>query len=139
MNKDKLTRAGFEPATSGLRPLPTELTSPILAVSLFCQYLCSGGTSQKSFNHILPFSQGSCPSYDTTWEEAVRGCTLRGYDFFTSISCNKPQGELTGYILDIFLMNKEQLTKAGFEPATCDLCFKSDNDNKQAFLTKYKI
>ena len=31
--------------------LPTELTSPILAVSLFCQYLCSGGTSQKSWNH----------------------------------------------------------------------------------------
>ena len=52
--------------------LPTELTSPILAVSLFCQYLCSGGASQKSCNHILPFSQGSRPSYDT------RG---RGYDW----------------------------------------------------------
>ena len=35
MNKEKFTRAGFEPATSGL-------TCPILAVSLFCQYLCSG-------------------------------------------------------------------------------------------------
>ena len=51
--------------------LPTELTSAILAVCLFCQYFCSGGTSQKSWNHILPFSQGSRPSYDTTWEEAV--------------------------------------------------------------------
>ena len=39
-----------------------------------------GGGGQKSFNHILPFSQGSRPSYDTTWEEAVRGCTIRGYD-----------------------------------------------------------
>ena len=51
--------------------LPTELSSPALAVSLFCQYLCSGGTSQKSWNHILTFSQGSHPSYDTTWEEEV--------------------------------------------------------------------
>ena len=36
-----------------------ELSSPTLAVSLFCQYLCSGSASQKSRNHILPFSQGS--------------------------------------------------------------------------------
>ena len=36
---------------------------------VFCQYLCSGGASQKSWNHnILPFSQGWHPSYDTTWE-----------------------------------------------------------------------
>ena len=49
--------------------LPTELTSPILAVFLCCQYLCwggGGGGSQKSFNHILPFSQGPRPSNDTT-------------------------------------------------------------------------
>ena len=51
--------------------LPTELSSPtiggfpILSISLF------GGASQKSWNHILPFSQGSRPSYDTTWEQAV--------------------------------------------------------------------
>ena len=62
--------------------------------------------SQKSFNHIhvLPFSQGSRPSYDTTLDEAVgkkqewvsevrshstihvlpfsQGCTIMGYDFF---------------------------------------------------------
>ena len=56
INKDKFTRVGYEPATSGLtRRIPTELTSPILAVSLCCQYLCSqerggGGASQKSFN-----------------------------------------------------------------------------------------
>ena len=55
--------------------LPTELTSPILAVSLFCKYLCSGSATQKSWNNILPFSQGSRPSYDTTWEETVRGYT----------------------------------------------------------------
>ena len=45
------------------------------------------GASQKSpvrsHETILPFSQGSCSSYDTTWEEAVRGCTIRGYDFFS--------------------------------------------------------
>ena len=45
-----------------------------------------GGTSQKSWNHILPFSQGSCPSYDTTWEEAIRGCTIKGHNFFISIN-----------------------------------------------------
>ena len=53
------------------RALPTELSSPTLAVSPFCQYLCSGGASQKSWNHILLFSQGSRSSYDTTWEQAV--------------------------------------------------------------------
>ena len=68
--------------------LPTELTSPILAVSLFCQYLCSGGASQKSWNHILPFSQGSRPSYDTTWEEAVRRCTIKEYNVFLFFSIN---------------------------------------------------
>ena len=66
--------------------LPTELTSHILAVSLFCQYLCSerggGQGSQKSFNHILPFSQGSRPSNDTTWEDAGKGCTIKGCTFF---------------------------------------------------------
>ena len=42
-----------------------------------------GGGSQKSWNRILPFSQGSHPSYDTTWEEAIRRCTIKGYDFFS--------------------------------------------------------
>ena len=36
MNKEKFTRAGFEPVTSGLT------CRRFLAVSLFCQYLCSG-------------------------------------------------------------------------------------------------
>ena len=35
--------------------LPTELTSPILAVSLFCQYLCSGGVSQKSVSLVVHY------------------------------------------------------------------------------------
>ena len=68
MNKEKLTRAGFEPATSGLtRRRSTNWANepyiggfPILSISLF------GGASQKSWNHILPFSQGSRPSYDAT-------------------------------------------------------------------------
>ena len=56
--------------------LPTELISPVLVVTLFCQYRCSGGANQKSFKHILSVSQGSCPSYDTTLEEAVRDTTF---------------------------------------------------------------
>ena len=32
---------------------------------------------------VLPFSQGSRPSYNTTWEEAVWGCTIKGYNFFS--------------------------------------------------------
>ena len=60
--------------------LPTEVSSPALAVSLFCQYRCSG-TPIRSHETILPFSQGSRPSYDTTWEEAVPGCTIKGHDF----------------------------------------------------------
>ena len=35
--------------------------------------------------------------------------------------CSKPQGKLTGYILDKFWMNKEKLTRAGLEPATSGL------------------
>ena len=86
MDKEKLTRAGFEPATSGLTcRCSTNWANepyiggiPILSISLFG----GGGASQKSWNHILPFSQGSRPSYDTTWEEGVRGCLIKGYDFF---------------------------------------------------------
>ena len=54
LNKDILTRVGFEPTTSGLMywHSTTEQSSPLLAVSLFCQYLCSGigGASQKTYN-----------------------------------------------------------------------------------------
>ena len=56
--------------------LPTELTSPILS-PYFVNIFVRGGASQKSFNHILPFSQGSYPSYDTTLEEAVRGSNFK--------------------------------------------------------------
>ena len=37
----------------------------------FVNIFVRGGASQKLWNHILPFSQGSRPGYDTTWEEAV--------------------------------------------------------------------
>ena len=44
------------------------------------------------------------------------------------ILCNKPQGKLTGYILDKFWINKEKFTRAGFEPATSGLtCRRSTN------------
>ena len=68
--------------------LPTELTSPILAVSLFCQYLCSGDAGQKSWNHILPFSQGSCPSYDITCEEAFLSYPFMMHPLTTSSQLN---------------------------------------------------
>ena len=51
MSKENLTESGFEPETSGLtywHSLPTELSSPILAVPQIVNYLCSGwGASQK--------------------------------------------------------------------------------------------
>ena len=37
------------------------------------------------------------------------------------VSCNEPQGKLTGYILDKCWMNKETFTRAGLEPATSGL------------------
>ena len=75
MNKEKLTRVGFEPATSGLTYQLSELA--LYWVSpYFVNIFVRGGT-------ILPFSQGSCPSYDTTWEEAVGDAPWGGYDFFS--------------------------------------------------------
>ena len=38
----------------------------ILSISLF------GVRQSEVMKHILPFSQGSRPNYDTTWEEALR-------------------------------------------------------------------
>ena len=38
-----------------------------------------------------------------------------------NLSCNKPQGKLTGYILDKFWLNKEKFIRAGFEPVTSGL------------------
>ena len=78
MNKDKLTRAGLEPATSGLAMpglyqvsyLALHWRSPY-CVNIFVGGGGGGGASQKSWNHLLPFSHGSRPSYDTTWEKAV--------------------------------------------------------------------
>ena len=92
--------------------LPTELSSPILAVSLLCQYLCSGSAIQKSFNHILPFSQGSCPSYNTTWEEAGRGSKGMHHKgiqlFFYKYHVINHKGNWLGTFLDNFWMNKEK-------------------------------
>ena len=64
-------------------PLPTELTSPILAVSLFCQYLClgeGGGAPIRSHSEAIhPYTALYPGITPTTWEEAVRGCTIWGY------------------------------------------------------------
>ena len=41
VNKDRVTRVGLEPTTSGSMAgaLPTELSSPMLGVSLFCHFV----------------------------------------------------------------------------------------------------
>ena len=60
MNKEKLTRAGLEPATSGDVPVLYqlhELTSPTLAVSLFCQYLCSGAPVRSHTTTYCPLAR----------------------------------------------------------------------------------
>ena len=63
--------------------LPTELPCPTLAVGLpILSISLFVGASQKSWNHILPFGQGSRPSYDTTWEEAVKGMHHKGMRLF---------------------------------------------------------
>ena len=53
--------------------------------------------SQKSFNHILPFSQGSRPCHDATWEQAVWGYTIRGIQlFFCKYHVINHKGNFTG-------------------------------------------
>ena len=59
-----------------------------------------------SFNHTLPFSHGSRPSYDTTWEEAVRGF------FFYKYRVINHKGNWLGTFLDTFWVNKEKFTRA---------------------------
>ena len=74
----------------------------------FVNIFVRGGASQKSWNHILPFSQGSRPSDDTTWEEAVRGCTIRGYDFlFYKYHVINHKGNWLGTFSDKFWANKD--------------------------------
>ena len=69
MNKEKLTRTCDlridVPGFYQLSYLALHWRSPYF-VNIFVR-----GASQKSWNHILPFSQGSRPNYDTTWEQAV--------------------------------------------------------------------
>ena len=44
------------------------------------------------------------------------------------LSCNEPQGKLTGYILRQIWDEQRKLTRAGFEPATSGLtCRRSNN------------
>ena len=47
--------------------------------------LSSSGAPVRSHSTIYcPVAmQGSRPSYDTTWEEAVMGYTIKGYNFFS--------------------------------------------------------
>ena len=76
--------------TSDLRrALPTELNSPILAVSILCQYLCSGGASQKSFNRRIsnwasPRTSALKPrlsvsSHNTDARQTIERLTLSSY------------------------------------------------------------
>ena len=53
----------------------------------------------------------------TTWEEAVRGCTIKGYDIlFYKYHVMNHKGNWLGTFLDKFWMNKDKFTRAGFEP-----------------------
>ena len=83
-------------------------------------HACGSKDSRQRFVNI--FVQGSRPSYDTTWEEAVRGCTIRGYDFyFYKYHVINHMGNWLGTCLDKLWMNKEKFTRAWFEPATSRL------------------
>ena len=65
---------------------------------------------------VRPYtSQGSCPSYDTTWEEAVRGCTKKGYNIFFGINIINHKGNWLGTFLDKFWMTKEKFTYEVFD------------------------
>ena len=78
---------------------------------------------QVSFIYIL---DEQSPSYDTTWEETVRGCTIKGHDFFYKYHVLK--GNWLGTYLDTFLMKREKFTRAGFEPATSGLTCRRSTD-----------
>ena len=58
LKKEKSTRVGLEPTTSGLTSgaLSTQLSSPMLVVSLFYQYLCLGCLAEA----IQPLTVDMC-------------------------------------------------------------------------------
>ena len=59
--------------------LPTELSSPTLAVSLFCQYLCSGAPVRSHETIYCPLARDHA---QVTIQPGNRwGCTIKGYDF----------------------------------------------------------
>ena len=62
----------------------------------FVNIFVRGGASQKSWNHILPFSQGSRPGYDTTWEEAVGDALWRDTIFFYKYHAINHKGNWLG-------------------------------------------
>ena len=45
----------------------------------------------------------------------IRGCTIRGYNFFYKYHVINHKGNWLGTFLDKFWMNREKLTRAGFE------------------------
>ena len=102
--------------------LPTELSS-YWRSPYFVNIFVRGDASQKSFNHILPFSQRSRPSYDATWEGAVRGRGSKGMHHkgiqLFSINIGGNWGNWLGTFLcssKIYLKMypvKENLTRAG--------------------------
>ena len=87
--------------------LPTELSSPTLAVFLFCQYLCSGAPVRSHKTIYCPFSQGSHPSYDTTLEEAVGDAPWRDMTFFYKYHAINHKGNWLGKFLDKFGWTKK--------------------------------
>ena len=72
--------------------LPTELSSPTLAVSLhvFCQYLCSvvPVRSHETIYMYCPLARDHAPSSDATWEQAVEDVTFYNKKcYFVCVFC----------------------------------------------------
>ncbi len=67
--------------------LPTEIFSPMLAVSLLCQYFSQGGGIQKWHT-----TRSHTQVYDAAWEVTVRWLSGDA-TFYKVISSNEPQGK----------------------------------------------
>ena len=63
MNKEKLRDFNLWPSDWHAGALRTELSSPTLAVSLFCQYLCSGSVSISLSISLFGFKSRSSKSF----------------------------------------------------------------------------
>ena len=109
MNKEKFTRAGFEPVTSGLTcrrstnraNLPYIGGLPILSMSLF------GGRQSEVMKPYTALQPGIKPKL---WYNMGRGS--KGIRLFYKYHVINHKGNWLGTLLDKFRMNKEKITRA---------------------------